>query len=350
MIHAGHVALVHAGHLAMVHARHVTLHTTRAHTGHLAVIHAGHVTLVHAGHLAMVHALAALHAAVVHAVHAAHASVIHTHVAHGDQGTRIDFRDRSTHTFTDGQGTAGIAGAVHGLGKNRVGLLVSELDNHVVGLGHGDTEFVDADRLDVLTVGGHHCHFQTRNPDVEIAHGRAVNEAQTKFFARLEDAGPVPVRCLAVHEVGVGVAADVGEVGGAHLHFGPHLPIRNCRSPAILAHVVDEVAHGALVEVVVVRLLLELGQDPSGIFISPIRQHHHVIAIITERLRLLGIDDQSTVNADLLLQSRVAVIPIGTVLFDREFVLVHAIGRDAVEAQAGHAIHVGRQKDTVPVN
>ncbi len=45
-----------------------------------------------------------------------------------------------------------------------------------------------------------------------------------------------------------------------------------------------------------------------------------------------------------------AVIPVGAALFDVEPVLVHAVRRDAGEAEARHAIHVGGQQDAVPVD
>ena len=44
------------------------------------------------------------------------------------------------------------------------------------------------------------------------------------------------------------------------------------------------------------------------------------------------------------------MVPVSTILIDLELVLVHAIGRDAVEAQARHTIHVRGQNDAVPVN
>src|SRR3989344_2374100 len=204
--------MVHAGHFAVIHTGHVTLHGARAHASHLAVVHTCHITLhsasVHPGHLAVIHAAhAALHAAVVHARHAA---VIHTHVAHGDQGARIGFGYWSAQPFTCSQSAAGIAGAIHGLGKNGVSLLVSEFDNHVVSLGHGDAQLINADWLDVQAIGRNNRHLQAWNAHVEVGHGRAVNEAQTELFARFENTCPVPIRCLAIHQVGVGVGTYVG--------------------------------------------------------------------------------------------------------------------------------------------
>ena len=102
-----------------------------------------------------------------------------------------------------------------------------------------------------------------------------------------------------------------------------------------------EVSDGALVMVVIARLFLELRHNATGIFVGPVSQHHHVVAIVLKRFRFFRIDDDWTVNACLLLQTRVAVIPVGSVLMKLEFVFVHAIGCDAMEAQARHTVHVG---------
>ena len=44
------------------------------------------------------------------------------------------------------------------------------------------------------------------------------------------------------------------------------------------------------------------------------------------------------------------MVPVSAVLMHLEFVLVHAIGSDTVEAQARYTIHVGRQNDPVPMD
>ena len=233
------------------------------------------------------------HGAVVHAAHA--------HVVHADQRARIGRRHRRAKPFGQRQGAAGVAAAVHGLGEEGIGALAARFDDHVVGLGHGDAQLVDADRLDVLSVGGHHGHLQAGNADVEIAHRRGVDEAQAELFAGAEQAGPVAVRRLSVEQVGIGVAADVGEIGGTHLHLGPHLAVGQGRGPAVGADVVDEVADGALVEVVVVGLLLQLGEDALRLLVRPVAEQHHVVAVVAERFRLAGVDHQGAVDPGLLL-------------------------------------------------
>ena len=276
--------------------------------------------------------------------------MIHTHVAHGNQRTRVGAGYWCTQPLLYSKGAARIASAIHGLGKHGIGLFAVWFDDHVVGLGHGDTELVDADRFDVQTIGRNHSHLQARDAHIEIGHRRGVDEAQADLFAWFEYAGPVAIGCLAIHQVGVGVATDVSEIRRAHLHLGPHLAIGYGGGPTHLAYVIDEVTNGAFVLVVVVRLFLELGQYPRWIFIRPVAQQHDVITVVTEGLGLLGIDDQRAVYADLLLQPRVTVIPVGTVLVDLELVLIHAVRGDAMEAQARNTIHVRRQDDAVPMD
>ncbi len=236
------------------------------------------------------------------------------------------------------------------MGEDGVSLLVFGFDDDVVGFGHGDTELIDTDRFDVLPISRNHRHLQTRNTDIEVGHGCSINETQSNFFARLEDARPVAVRRLAVHEVGVCVATDVGKIRRAHLHLGPHLAVGNSSGPSHLAHVINEVTDGAFVIVVIVRLLLQLCQDPIRILVGPVAQQHHVVTIVAERFGIFRIDHQGTINSGLFLEARMAVVPIGTILVDIKFVLVHAVRSDAMEAQARHTVHVGRQDNAVPVN
>ena len=249
MVHASHLAVIHAGHAAVVHASHLAV----IHAGHAAVVRASHLAVIHAGHAAVVRAS---HFAVIHAGHAA---VVHAHIIHGNEGAWVNGWNSSLQAFTDGQGAPGKARTVHGLSEDGVCLFVFWLNNDIVGFGYCDTELVDRDRMDILPIRCNHCHFQARNAYIEIRHGGAVDEPKPDFLARLENTRPISIRSLAVHEVGVGIPAHIREISGAHLHLGPHLAIGHRSRPAHFAYVVDEVTHGPLVEVVVVRLLLKLG-------------------------------------------------------------------------------------------
>ena len=276
--------------------------------------------------------------------------MVHAHIAHGNGRPWIDSGNRGLQALANRQGAPGIPGTVHGLGENGVSLLAFGFDDDIVGFGNGNAELVDRNGFDMLPIRRDNRHLQAGNSHIEIRHGRAVDEAQADFLARLEHARPVTVGGLAVHQVGVGVAAHVSEIGGAHFHLGPHPAVGYRGGPAHFAHIVDEIAHRALVVVVVVGLLLELGQHPCRVFIRPVAEHDHVVPVIGERLRLFRVDDQGAIHPDLLLETGVAVVPVGAVLLDLELVLIHAVGGDAMEAQARHAVHVRRQDDAVPMD
>src|SRR3546814_15292848 len=72
-----------------------------------------------------------------------------------------------------------------------------------------------------------------------------------------------------------------------------------------------EVADGALGVVVVIRHLLEPGEQHCRIEVSPVGQHDHVVPLIGERLRRQRFDHQRAVQPGLLLERRMAVVPVG---------------------------------------
>src|SRR3546814_6601956 len=74
----------------------------------------------------------------------------------------------------------------------------------------------------------------------------------------LEEAGPVLLGILAVHQEGI--AADVGDIGRRHAHIAPIHPVRQGGIESLFGGLVEERQQGALVVVVVIRLLLEVGQ------------------------------------------------------------------------------------------
>ena len=66
--------------------------------------------------------------------------------------------------------------------------------------------------------------------------------------------------------------------------------------------------------------LLELRDDRVRVEGAPVAQHDDVLAVIGDRIGAGRIDDDRAVMALLLLQARMAVIPVGARLADREFV------------------------------
>ena len=83
---------------------------------------------------------------------------------------------------------------------------------------------------------------------------------------------------------------------------------------------------------------------------APVRQHDHVLPVISDRVRLRRIDDQGTVVTELLLQARMAVIPVGARLLERKLVGKGRMGLDAREANARDPVHFHRNEQTVPVD
>ena len=146
------------------------------------------------------------------------------------------------------------------------------------------------------------------------------------------------------------MGVDVRQVGRRHPHRAPHAPVGQRGLQAILLRVAQEIAGSTFVVVVIARHLLHAREQCGRIKVGPVGQHHDVVAVVGERLRRDGVDDQRPVQAGLFLERGVAVVPVGTALVDGETIVVRLAAGDAVEAQARHAVHVGRQDDAVPVD
>ncbi len=100
------------------------------------------------------------------------------------------------------------ARAIDGLADHGVGA-VGGSDDHVVGLGHSDLEFVDRHGTHILPVGRDDGHRQIGNADVEIGLRSGIDDPQPHSLASLEQAGPIIRR--AVDGVGVGRSSDIGD-------------------------------------------------------------------------------------------------------------------------------------------
>ena len=70
----------------------------------------------------------------------------------GQQRARAVFGDFTAHVFAGAKRTDGEAGAVNGFGGDGVGLVFFRLDDHVIGFGDAEAEFIDRNRLDILPV------------------------------------------------------------------------------------------------------------------------------------------------------------------------------------------------------
>ncbi|MNM50253.1 hypothetical protein D3C81_612790 [compost metagenome] len=113
--------------------------------------------MIHIAHLAMVHARHRLHAAVAH-------------VGHGQDWSWVRCGNFGAQARATGECAAGITAAVHALGIQGVGRQIADANQHIVGLGHGDAQFIDFNRLYRLAVGSDYRQFQAGDAEVEIAH------------------------------------------------------------------------------------------------------------------------------------------------------------------------------------
>jgi hypothetical protein len=75
-----------------------------------------------------------------------------------------------------------------------------------------------------------------------------------------------------------------------------------------------------------------------------------VLAVVRERLGGRRVDHERAVLAELLLEARVAVVPVRAVLAQGIAVLEGRPGRDARERHARHAVHLVGEQDPVPVH
>jgi hypothetical protein len=114
----------------------------------------------------------------------------------------------------------------------------------------------------------------------------------------------------------------IGNIGGRHAHLGPHQPL--AQRLVIAAHQARE---RLALTVVVIGLHLQIARDPGRIDKAVIGKQQHMAAHVRQRLH--RIDDDGAIAAHHLLQARMAVIPIGAVLGDREFIGEAGARRDA---------------------
>ena len=282
-------------------------------------------------------------------VHSCHAAVSHSHVFHGQNGARAQCRDFALHAFTRSQRCAGVAGTVDRLGEQRVGPVLARHHHDVVGLADAETELIHAHRLHVLTIGGKDRHRQPGYPHVEEAHRRGVDDTQAHPFARLEQAGPVVGRSLAIDQKRI--AGHVGQIGGVHAHVAPFLAILDRGVEPVAFGVAEEIQQRALAAIVVACIGLEIGEDAARVLAGVVRQHHHVVAIGGGSLGLFRRDDDGAVHAHLLLHRRVRVVPVGAGLAQLEAIGVGLARRDGdIAVEARRAVHDARQQQPMPVD
>ncbi len=227
---------------------------------------------------------------------------------------------------------------------------VGWLYDHVVGFRHANAKFIRFYGLHWLAVSGNNRHRESRDTDIEEGHRRGVDESQANFLAGTEQPGPVAGGRRPVHQVGIFRTGYIQDIPGTHSHSAPHAGFAPRGIPAHGFDILEEVANGALVVVVVALRHFQIAEHVVGRIKGPVGEDHNVFAIVGHRFRLGRINDNRPIMAQLFLKARVAVVPVGAVLFDRKTVLKRFAGHDAGKADARNAVHLVRQNQTMPVN
>ena len=112
----------------------------------------------------------------------------------------------------------------------------------------------------------------------------------------------------------------------------------------------SSVEYCALLKVVVIGMLLELRQDPMRVLEGPVREHDDVLSIERLRFTFCGIDHKRSVVPSLFLEPRVAVVPVGAVLTDRETIGEGFARPDPRKRDARYTIHRVGEENSVPVD
>src|SRR5690606_17009529 len=100
----------------------------------------------------------------------------------------------------------------------------------------------------------------------------------------------------------------------------PHAAIRQRLAQPVSAPVGKEITGGALAEVVIVALLLQHRIDALGVQIGPVTEQNHIVTLSAMALPIARRDDDRPIQARLLLEARMRVIPVSAGLVDLEAV------------------------------
>ena len=276
--------------------------------------------------------------------------MIHAHIAHCQGWSRAQRRNRRDHAQARRQSGPSVAAPVDRLTHQRVGLVVPRGDDHVVGLGDPDLEFVGLDRLDVETVGLDDRHRQSRNPDIEKRHRRGVDEAQPDTFPGIEQAGPVVIRAVPIDQIVERCRCRVRDIGRAHSHAAPHQTVAERRHESLARRIAEEIGQCSLLEVIGVTLRHQALEHPMRALERVVGQHDDVFPVIGDRITAARLDDNRPVMAQLFLQTRMGMVPVCTRLANGNAVGEGLTGLYAGKGDARHAIHLIGKQDAMPVD
>ena len=148
---------------------------------------------------------------------------------------------------------------------------VGWLYNHVVGFRHANAEFIRFNGLHWLAVSGNNRHREARDTDIKVGHRRGIDESQANFLAGTEQPGPVTGRRRSVHQVGIFRSGYIQNIPGAHSHSAPHAGFAPRSIPAHGFNILEEVANGALVVVIVALCHFQVAEYVLGRVKGPVR-------------------------------------------------------------------------------
>ena len=239
--------------------------------------------------------------------------------------------------------------AVDRFDPQRPGFVTLRFDDHVIGFGHPHAEFIDRHRLDLPAIGGDDGHADPRDAHIHDAHRGAVDQPQPDFFTRFRQQPRLFRRRLAVdHQA---IARDIGDVGRVHAHRCPLRPVLERFAETELAGILQQLRQGALVEIIIVRITLDVAQDAFGVLAGEFGNQHDMAAVGGDRVGRPGRDDHRAILAGLFLRRRMGVVPIGAVLADRECVGEGLAGLDAGKGVETRGTILGRRhQQAVPVD
>jgi hypothetical protein len=268
----------------------------------------------------------------------------------GSSQVRIERRHGCRHARGRCDRATRIAAPIDRLREDGAGAALGHGELDVVGLARADPEFLDRDRLDRLPVGRYDRQLDPGDPHVEERRRPRADEAQAHALAGRGDTGPVAGGRRAVHQIGVGRGRDIAVVGRVHPRAVPHPPPLERLAQAHGADILEEIAGGRLRKIIVAALLLEIEEDLQRRLVRPVAEHDAIVAIgRPRRRRLFRLDDDRSIESRLL-GERVSVIPVGSALADLEAIGEGLTRRDAGKADAGHAVHLRRHDDAVPMD
>ena len=235
-----------------------------------------------------------------------------------------------------------MAGAILGGGTQ---LPRSAFDRHlqkkIVGFGDGHEEASGRNGLNVRAIGGNDLHRPARIVQMVIGAGAGIDEPDSHALAASgrELCGWLPIRQKSI-------IPHIGQVHGGH----PFHPALDHVRQGVVLNGTHNALGRALLDLLPLAPRAELGQHIVRALIGPVGEDHHEVVISFDPLAAFGSDDDAPVNAELLLQDAVGVIPKGAAVPQPEAILSCLARLDGGHVHMRNAVLVIRHQQAVPVD